>query len=179
MSTTQSSTINGTWQLDPVHSSVAFEVSYLAGTFKGTFREVGGELKVTDGRATLEGWAKVASIDVKDENLSTHLQTPDFFDAEQHPELRFRADGIDLSSQQVTVRGEIVIKGVTQPLEATGTVSGPLTDGFGNERIGLNLSTKVDRTAFGVSWNMPLPTGEQALSNEVKIIADLQFVKAS
>ena len=176
---TQTATLNGTWQLDAVHSTIGFEVSYLAGTFKGTFREVEGQLEVTEGRATLEGAAKVASVDVKDENLSTHLQTPDFFDAEQHPELRFRAQDLDLSSSPVRIRGEITIKGVTRPLEATGTLSGPLTDGFGRERLGLDVSATIDRTDFGVSWNMPLPTGDQALANEVRIIADLQFVKAS
>ena len=111
-------------------------------------------------------------------NLAGHLQSPDFFDAETYPELRFRAEDVDLTAGSATVRGEITIKGVTKPLEATGTVSGPLTDGFGRERVGLVLSTTVDRTDFGVSWNMPLPTGKQALANEVVINADLQFVRA-
>ncbi len=177
MSTTETIAPTGTWQLDPVHSSVGFEVSYLAGTFKGTFREVAATLH-GNGGVTLEGVAKVASIDVKDPNLAAHLQTPDFFDAESHPELRFRADDVDLVPGTATVRGEITIKGVTRPLEATGTATAPITDGFGKERLGITLATVLDRTAFGVSWNMPLPTGKQALSNEVAIVADLQFVKA-
>src|SRR5881409_4161650 len=86
----------GTWSLDPVHSSVDFEVSYLAGTFKGGFDEIGAELAVDGERATLEGTAKVASVDVRDENLSAHLQSPDFFDAERHPELGFAAKDIRL-----------------------------------------------------------------------------------
>jgi polyisoprenoid-binding protein YceI len=86
----------GTWNLDPVHSRVDFEVSYLAGTFKGEFHELGAELTVAGGRPSLEGTAKVASVDVKDENLSAHLQSPDFFDAERHPALRFAAEEIRL-----------------------------------------------------------------------------------
>src|SRR5207248_7154033 len=81
----------GSWNLDPVHSRVEFEVRYLAGTFKGEFHQIGAELTVDAERASLEGTAKVASVDVKDENLSAHLQSPDFFDAERHPELRFAA----------------------------------------------------------------------------------------
>ena len=118
----------GTWQLDAVHSQVGFEIAYLSGTFKGQFREFDGKLVVDGDDATLEGTVKVASVDVKDENLSAHLQSPDFFDAEQHPELRFTATDISLDGENVNVRGELTIKGVTQPTEVTGTVAAPLTD---------------------------------------------------
>src|SRR5918993_5948532 len=101
----------GTWSLDPIHSRVDFEVSYLAGTFKGEFHEIAAELSVDGERASLEGTAKVASVDVKDENLSAHLQSPDFFDAERHPELSFESTGIDLSAGTATVGGELTIKG--------------------------------------------------------------------
>jgi len=168
----------GTWSLDPVHSSVDFEVSYLAGTFKGGFDEIGAELTVDGERATLEGSAKVASVDVKDENFSAHLQSPDFFDAERHPELRFTAEDIRLDGDgQVSVAGELTIKGVTEPVTVTGSVTTPMVDPYGNERIGLNLTTKIDRTDFGVNWNNPLPSGEPSLANDVTILAELQFVK--
>lgn len=168
----------GTWNLDPIHSRVDFEVSYLAGTFKGHFNEIAAELTVDDERATLEGTTKVASIDVNEENLSAHLQSPDFFDAEQYPELRFTAEDIRLDGDgQVSVDGELTIKGVTQPVTVTGTVTAPMTDPYGNERIGLNLTTKVDRTNFGIDWNNPLPSGEPSLANDVTILAELQFVK--
>jgi polyisoprenoid-binding protein YceI len=168
----------GTWNLDPVHSRVDFEVSYLAGTFKGEFHEIGAELTVEGERASLEGTANVASVDVKDENLSAHLQSPDFFDAERYPELRFSAEEIRLDGDaQVSVEGELVIKGVAQPVTVTGTVSAPIADPYGNERIGLKLTTKIDRTEFGLSWNNPLPSGEPSLANDVTILAELQFVK--
>jgi polyisoprenoid-binding protein YceI len=168
----------GTWQLDPIHSQVGFEVAYLSGTFKGQFREFDGKLVVDGDEATLEGTVKVASVDVKDENLAAHLQSPDFFDAEQHPELRFTATQISLDGENVNVRGELTIKGVTQPTEVTGTVAAPLTDAYGRERVGLRLTTTVDRTAFGVSWNIPLPSGEPSLADDVSINAELFFIKA-
>jgi len=168
----------GTWDLDPVHSRVDFEVSYLAGTFKGEFHDVAAQLTVEDERASLEGTAKVASVAVKDENLSAHLQSPDFFDAERHPELRFDAKDIRLAGDgKVSVDGELTIKGVTRPVIVTGTVSAPILDAYGNDRIGVDLKTSVDRTQFGVDWNQPLPSGDPALANDVTILAKLQFVK--
>ena len=168
----------GTWSLDSVHSRVDFEVPYLAGTFKGEFHDIGAELTVEGERASLEGTAKVASVDVRDENLSAHLQSPDFFDAERHPELRFTAEDIQLDGDgNVSVNGELTIKGVTKPVHLTGTVTSPIRDYTGNDRIGLNLSTTVDRTDFGVDWNAPIPSGEPALANDVTVIAELQFVQ--
>jgi polyisoprenoid-binding protein YceI len=168
----------GMWRLDPVHSTVGFEVSYLAGTFMGQFREVAADLTVDGERAGLEGVAKVASVDVKDENLAAHLQSPDFFDAERHPELRFSAEDIALDGEAVTVRGDITIRGVTAPVSLRGTVAAPLADPYGNDRVGLVLSTTVDRTEFGLGWNTALPSGEPALADDVTIVAELQFVKA-
>jgi polyisoprenoid-binding protein YceI len=168
----------GTWNLDPVHSRVDFEVSYLAGTFKGHFNEIAAELTVDGERATLEGTTKVASIDVNEENLSGHLQGPDFFDAERYPELRFTAEEIRLDGDgQLSLNGELTIRGVSQPVTVTGTVTAPIADPYGNERIGLNLSTTIDRTEFGVDWNNPLPSGEPSLANQVTILAELQFVR--
>jgi polyisoprenoid-binding protein YceI len=177
--TTMTSVPVGTWTLDPVHSTVGFEVSYLVGTFRGQFRDIDGRLEVDDkGRATLEGSARVASVDVKDEMLAGHLQTPDFFDAERFPELHFRAEGIDVNSGQIRAQGEITIKGVTKPIEITGTLTPPAPDAYGKERVGAVLTATINRQDFGVSWNTPLPTGDMALSDEVTINAELFFTKA-
>jgi polyisoprenoid-binding protein YceI len=169
----------GTWQLDPVHSSVGFEVDYLAGTFKGAFRDVEATLAADDESARLEGTAKVASVDVKDENLAAHLQSPEFFDAERHPELRFTATELALSGETADVRGEITIKGITRPIALAGSATEPAEDAFGNQRLAIKLATTVDRTHFDLNWNLPLPTGQPALSNDVRILGDLYFVKAA
>jgi polyisoprenoid-binding protein YceI len=167
----------GTWELDPVHSSIGFEVHYLSGTFKGQFPDAQGKLVVHDGKAKLDGIAGVASVDVKDENLSAHLQSPDFFDAERHPELHFTAQDIDLDTETVSASGELTIKGVTKPVEVTGTLTPPLVDAFERERIGLVLSSTVNRHDFGVSYSMPLPSGEPAIGDEVTIVAELYFIR--
>ncbi len=170
----------GTWAADPVHSNVSFEVGYSGvNTFRGSFADfqailAGGE------SAALEGSAKVASVDVKDEQLNGHLQTPDFFDAERHPEISFRATELRrLDDNRVEGSGELTIKGVTQPIELNGTIAAaPATDPFGRERLGLRLETAIDRTQYGVSWNAPNQSGGDYLANDVKLIAELAFVKA-
>jgi polyisoprenoid-binding protein YceI len=179
MSAIQTKVPAGTWSLDPVHSLVGFEIDYLAGTFRGQFNDVQVHLTVEGDRARIEGTAQVASIDVKDENLAAHLQSPDFFDSERFPELEFVAEDIDLDGSSVVVPGEITIKGVTKAVEVNGTLSEPISDPYGKERLGLELSTRIDRTDFGIEWNMPLPTGNPALSNEVTIVAELQLVQAA
>lgn len=177
MSTSTIAAPAGTWQLDKVHSSVAFQVPYLAGAFNGSFRQFEGKLDLSEDGAALTGVAKVASVDVKDDNLAAHLQSPDFFDAESYPELSFTSDRIALDGESVEVSGEITIKGVTKELVATGAAHGPVANLQGNDSLRLQLATTIDRTEFGVSWNAELPGGGQALSNDVTILAELYFVK--
>jgi polyisoprenoid-binding protein YceI len=168
----QTSIPAGTWNADPVHSSVGFEVRYLGvATFTGELTDF--DASIVDGR--IEGRASVASVEVKDENLKAHLQSPEFFDAERHPEVSFSGT----AAGDGRFEGEITIKGVTRPATLTGTVVGPVTDPYGNERHGLSLTTVVDRTAFGLDWNAPLPGGGFALANDVTLKAELSLVKAA
>jgi polyisoprenoid-binding protein YceI len=163
----------GAWQVDKIHSNIGFAVDYMAGTFHGTFSDF--DAAATDG--VLTGSAKVASVQVKDENLAGHLQGPEFFDAQAYPELAFASNVISRDGDRITIDGEITIKGHTETAEITGEISDPIADPYGGERFGLKLQTVVDRDKFGVSWNNPLPSGEPALSNEVTIIAELQLSK--
>lgn len=165
----------GTWTLDPVHSSIGFAVRYSGvGTFRGTFEDF--DAKLVDGR--LEGVAKVASVKVDDENLAGHLQSPDFFDAEQYPELRFVSSTIERDGERVAVQGDLTLRGVTHPVEITGSVSGPLENAYGQQRIGFDVETTVNRHDYGITWNMELPGGGQALGDDVVITANLALVQA-
>jgi polyisoprenoid-binding protein YceI len=173
--TTTTTVPTGTWAIDPVHSDVGFAVRYAGiGTFRGTFADVDASL--AEGR--LEGVARVASVRVDDENLAGHLQSPDFFDAERHPELRFASDAIERDGERVTVHGELTLRGVTRPVEITGTVTGPLENAYGQQRLGLDVETTVNRRDFGIDWNMELPGGGQALADEVVVSANLALVQA-
>jgi polyisoprenoid-binding protein YceI len=174
MSTTETQALPiGTWSVDPVHSNVGFAVAYMAGTFTGTFSDF--DASVIDGG--LQGSAKVASVQVKDPNLEAHLQSPDFFDAERHPDLTFRSTSILRKGDELTIDGEITIKGHTEPVRITGVVSEPIVDPYGGTRYGLKLETTIDRDRFDVSWNNPLPNGEPALANEVVLTAELQLAR--
>jgi len=169
----------GTWSVDPVHSQVGFALDYMGGTFRGSFSPVAGTLEVAeDGTASINGSAQVTGVKVQDENLSAHLLSPEFFDAERTPELRFAADGIRRSGNEVSVDGELTIKGITKPVELTGTIGDPIQDAYGKDRVALTLETTIDRTQFGLNWNLALPSGEPALSNDVTITAELYLVKA-
>jgi polyisoprenoid-binding protein YceI len=163
----------GVWQADTVHSRVAFEVPYAVATFTGEVPEF--EASLADGE--LKGVAKITSLQVKEENLEAHLLSPEFFDAERHPEVSFASKSIRRDGDNVEIDGEITIKGITKPAVLSGTATGPAVDHFGKTRLGLQLQTTVDRTQFDINWNMPLPNGEPALANEVTLKAELTLVE--
>jgi polyisoprenoid-binding protein YceI len=174
MSISEQTLPTGTWTLDPVHSKAAFAVRHSGiATFRGHFTDVTAQL--ADG--VLSGAVKVDSIEVPMDQLKGHLLAPDFFDAEQHPEITFRASDIQQDGERATISGELSIKGVTKELSATGTVTGPAVYLDGNERIAVTLETVINRHDFGVSWNADLPGGGKALGDDVTITVDLELVK--
>jgi polyisoprenoid-binding protein YceI len=173
-STTQDRLAGG-WNFAAAHSSADFAVKYVVSTFRGSIEDLSATLE----NGVLSGSAKIASIKVKDDNLTGHLMTPDFFDAEQHPEVSFRSSSISSEGDQVTVDGELTLKGVTKPIHATGTLEGPAQDFMGNTRLGFTLETTIDRTDYGVSWNAELPSGGKALQDEVTLHVELEFHKAA
>jgi polyisoprenoid-binding protein YceI len=167
-------TATGTWRLDETHSSIGFSFLHNGLTpFRGGFSEFDATLE--DGK--LVGTATVESITTEDENLTGHLLSPEFFDAQRHPVLRFESSEIRRDGNAAAVRGELTLKGVTQPVELRGHIAGPVTDAYGGNRLGLNLETTIDRTDFGIDWNAPLPSGVNLLDNDVTLTAELQVVR--
>ena len=168
----------GTWSLDTIHSDVGFAINYSgAGTVRGGFKEI--DAKLVEGR--LEGNAKVASVSFDEPQLVGHLQSPDFFDAERFPELRFASETIERNGDEVTIDGKLTLRGVTKPVTIVGTVVGPTPDAGldgGIQRLAFDIETKVDRRDFGIDWNRELPGGGAALANDVKITANLALVQA-
>jgi polyisoprenoid-binding protein YceI len=179
MTTTQAeSTIpTGTWQSDPVHSSVGFAVRHAVGTFRGSFGKFEATLSDASGERRLTGQVPVESVEVKDENLETHLLSPEFFDKEQAPEIRFESTKVDSEDRQIAVDGELTVKGIAKAVTARGTVSGPIPGPDGNERLGIDLETTVDRHDYGLDWNMDMPDGTKILGDEVTLTVHLELVK--
>jgi polyisoprenoid-binding protein YceI len=167
----------GTYNADPVHSSFGFAVKYQnVSLFRGTLDEVAATL--VDGK--LEGTAKVESISIRTpEQFRAHVLSADFFDVENHPEVKFVSSDLQLADDgTATVNGDLTIRGVTQPVTAAGTWTPPSADAFGNTRAHLQLETVIDRTAFGLNWNMPLPAGGNALADDVTLTVDVALVQA-
>jgi polyisoprenoid-binding protein YceI len=169
----------GTWQADKIHSTVGFAVKHMVvATYRGSFKNFDATLASDDAGLRLTGVVDAASVDVPDENLKAHLGSPDFFDIERTPEIRFESSEVRIADDgTVSVGGELTIKGHTETVEATGTVGYIEADIAGGERVGVDLETIVDRTKFGLNWNAPLPKGGFALANDVKLIVELELAE--
>jgi polyisoprenoid-binding protein YceI len=169
----------GSWTLDPTHSSAGFAVKHMVvATFRGRFDRFDATLSVDQDSAELIGTVDVGSLKVKDENLQAHLGSPEFFDLERYPELTFRSTAIRRDGDQLTIDGELTIKGHTHPVQARGTIAGPAIT-FGDvPKVGITLEAIIDRTEFGLEWNAPLPKGGFALENEVKLTVELELAQA-
>jgi polyisoprenoid-binding protein YceI len=170
----------GTWKLDPIHSSASFAVKHMVvATFRGRLENFDATLDTNeDGTGKLVGTVDPSSIVVKDENLGAHLQSPDFFDTERYPELRFESTSLRFEDGEAILEGDLTIKGNTHPVTARGGYVGPHEDIAGNTKLGLSLETEVDRTKFGLNWNAPLPKGGFAVANEVTLIVELELAQA-
>ena len=167
----------GTFNADPVHSSFGFAVKYQnVSLFRGTLDEVAATL--VDGK--LEGTAQVESISIRTpEQFRAHVLSADFFDVENTPTVTFVSTDLDLAEDgTANATGDLTIRGVTKPVTATGTWAPPAQDAFGNTRAHLHLDAVIDRTDFGLNWNMPLPAGGNALANQVTLTVDVALLQA-
>jgi polyisoprenoid-binding protein YceI len=169
----------GSYTIDPSHSSVGFEVRHMGiATVRGAFRRFQGTIDATGEVPVLAGTVEVASIDTGEENRDAHLKAPDFFDADQYPHISFSTSAIDATDDgRIRLSGEITIKGVTKPIELTGTAADGGTDPWGKERVGFEVEGVIDRRDFDLTWNQTLPNGNLLVSNEVKLLVSVSAVK--
>ena len=177
MSTASATQIpTGTWSIDPVHSNANFEVEHAGvSIFRGGFKPVDARLTAGDDAIRLDGAVRVEDISVDDENIRPHLLSAEFFDAERNPEIRYTATEISGAADDLTVVGELTMAGAALPVEATGRLRGPVSVPGGGEKLALALETVIDRTAFGMDWQMELPGGGVALANDVKLVVELEL----
>ena len=166
----------GSWTVDPVHSVAGFAVRHMmVGTFRGEFSEIDATL--TDGK--LVGKVKVASLQIKDENLKGHLFSPDFFDVERYPEISFNSTRIDyLDGGRFRIVGALTMRGVIREIKLDAQLGGTRREAGGDERIELALRGELNRRDFGLTWNQVLETGGALLGNKVKIALDISAMKS-
>jgi polyisoprenoid-binding protein YceI len=169
----------GTWSIDPSWSSLEFEVRKLGlVSVKGRVPGFSGTISGGDS-SSIAGAVDATTITTFDADRDAHLQSPEFFDTERHPELRFSSTSVEPEDDGFVVTGDLTIRGVTKPVELRGSLVGPASDPWGNERIGLELAGTVDRTDFGLEWNAPLPGGGFLLPNHVVLRAYFAAVRAA
>lgn len=164
----------GTWTLDASHTSASFTVRH-AGISKarGQFEDVSGTLTVSENAEDLAFTAvlKVASITTNNEDRDNHLRSPDFFDAETHPDLTFVSTKLEGS----TLVGDLSIRGTTKSVELDFTYEGAATDPFGVYRSGFTGETTISRKEFGLTWNAALEAGGVMVGDNVKILIEAEF----
>jgi len=171
----------GTYDIDPVHSTVQFAVTHLTvSTFRAAFADIGGWLAADGDAIVLDAQALVESVSiVEPPEFRDHIVNgSDFFGAETHPTITFRSTSVQLSDDgDATVSGELKIRDLSRSVTATGTYRLPTEDPFGNQRAGLELVTTIDRRGWGLDWQAELPGGGEAVGWEVEISVHLELIK--
>jgi polyisoprenoid-binding protein YceI len=168
----------GTWAVDPVHSSVGFAVTHNGvTTFRSGFDRY--EARLTGGeRPRLEGTVEVESIAIDEEMLKGHLLSPEFFDTQRFPRLRFVSSELSVAEDGgLRIAGELEIRGERRRVEASGRFAQLGEDAYGKARVGLSLEATVDRRDFGLDWQAQLPSGGEVLEYAVTINVELELVR--
>jgi polyisoprenoid-binding protein YceI len=177
-------TATTTWNIDPVHSHAEFKVRHMMiSNVKGEFKGIKGALKHNEAdstRSAVEISIDATTIDTGEAQRDGHLKSPDFLDVEKFPTLTFKSTRVAKSkSGDVKVSGDLTIHGVTRNVELdVEGPSAPTKDPWGNTRIGLSATTRINRKDFGLAWNTALETGGFLVGDEVNITLDVQFIKA-
>ena len=176
-------TATTTWNIDPAHSAAEFKVKHMMiSNVKGHFAKVTGVLTLDESDLTnsrVESVIEAASIETRDAQRDAHLKSADFFHVEKFPTLTFTSTGISIVRDgELAVEGDLTIHGVTR--KVTFSVEGPTPpakDPWGNTRVAVAATTKINRKDYGLTWNAALETGGILVGDEVTITLDLQFVK--
>jgi polyisoprenoid-binding protein YceI len=174
-----------TWKLDPAHSSADFKIKHMMiSNVKGSFSGIAGSLveNIADSaKSTAESTIDIATLSTGDAQRDAHLKSADFFDTEKYPHMIFKSTRVEKKDEgEYSVTGDLTLHGVTKPV--TFAVEGPSTPGkdpWGNTRIGLSATTKINRKDFGLTWNAALETGGILVGEDVQITLDIQYVQAA
>jgi polyisoprenoid-binding protein YceI len=172
------------WNIDPVHSGINFSIRHMVvSKVRGRFAKYAGAIALDEGditRSTVEMTIDASSIDTGTPQRDAHLRSPDFFDVEKFPELRFRSNRIEkVGDDAYRVVGELTIRDVTREVSLDVEYGGRAKDPWGNERIGFLAKTALDRKDFGLGWNQLLEAGGVLVGDRVDIELEVQAVKAA
>jgi polyisoprenoid-binding protein YceI len=170
------------WALDPSHSEIQFKVKHMMistvsgefGKFDASFEEENGDFTQLKANFT----ADVDSISTKNEQRDGHLKSPDFFDAASHPQIHFESSKLEKKGDEhFVLSGNLTIKGVTKPVTLDVINSGVINDPFGYTRTGFEISGKINRKDYGLTWHQLTEAGGLVVSDEIRVNANVEFVK--
>lgn len=172
------------WTLDPAHSEIQFKVKHMMiATVTGGFDTFDVQVTTEDedfATADISFSAETASINTGTKDRDKHLRSADFFDAEQYPEMSFKATEFKPNGDgEFELKGDLTIKGVTKPVKLDVEMGGIGKDPWGNTKAGFTLSGKINRKDWGLNWNAALETGGVLVSDEVKLLGEIQLSKAA
>jgi polyisoprenoid-binding protein YceI len=171
------------YEIDPVHTNVGFSVKHLViSNVHGKFKDFSGKIIFDDkdpGNSSVTGTIKTASISTDNEDRDKHLKSADFFDVEKNPEIIFNSTKVEKQGDKYQVTGNLTVKGVTKQVSFPVEVSGPIKDPWGNMKLGIEFSLKINRQDFGVSWNKALETGGFVVGDDVTIEVSAEATKKS
>jgi polyisoprenoid-binding protein YceI len=173
----------GIWSADQAHSKVGFAVKHMGiATVRGEFKEFSGTLEIADDLSAAKAYGTVTagSVDTNEPQRDAHLRSPDFFDAEAHPELSFESTAIEaLGDDSFRITGDLTMHGVTNEIVLHASVEGTDIDPWGNERVGLEITGELSRGDFGMKFNQALGSGNMLVADKVKVELDISAVKQS
>lgn len=169
------------WVLDPTHSELQFKVKHLMiTTVTGSLKVLNASLTSTSDNfenAQVKFEADAGSIDTGNTDRDNHLKSGEFFDVDKFPKITFESTSFTKAGDDYTLEGNLTIKDVTRPVTLAAEFGGIATDPWGNTKAGFTISGKINRTDFGLTWNAALETGGVMVSEEVRIVGELQFIK--
>ena len=173
---------NSTWAIDPTHSEIGFKVKHMMFTnVSGKFNQFEATIK-TEKEAfetsKINFSADINSVDTSNTDRDNHLKSADFFDVDNFAKLTFTSTAIQkVTEGEYKISGDLTIKDVTKNITFEADYSGLMKDPWGNTKIGLALNGKINRKDFGLTWNAALETGGVLVGEDIKLIAEVQFVK--
>lgn len=169
------------WILDPTHSELGFRIRHLMITnVSGQFQDFSAEVTTRDedfSTAKIRATVQVGSIQTNNLQRDEHLRNSDFFEVTSFPEALFESERVEKDGEGYRIEGQLTLKGIRKPVRLQAEFNGVTRDPWGGERAGFAISGKINRSDWGVNFNSVLETGGLALSEEVKIHAELQLVK--
>ena len=182
---TATTTPISTWSIDPAHSSAEFRVRHMMiSNVKGTFKGLSGVLTLDESeptRSRIEATIPVTALSTGDDQRDGHLKSADFFDAEKFPTMTFQSTSVRrIGAAEYVVIGDFNLHGVTRSTSfAVEEISEKNKDPWGNVRIGLTATARINRKEFGLAWNAALETGGVLVGDEVTITLDVQFISGN